>query len=713
MSSLVTNEGTSPPLENRSPKRWIIGDPLPSEHLEGQLLSKRLALPIFASDALSSVAYAPQELMMILTIGGLAMLSFTPWVAAVVVLLMLVVVASYRQLIKAYPSGGGDYEVASKNIGEKAGLVVASALLVDYVMTVVVSIASGVDNIISAFPQLAPIRVEMAVVFVIILAAANLRGIRESSTAFAIPTYLFIASAGLLVVVGLTRVAMGDAPVAESSAYGVHATSLSQAAFILLLLRSFASGCSALTGVEAIANGVPAFRRPKIKNAQKTLVLMGGIAVTLFIGLTTLALVSGVHYAENPCDLIGWTDCATSPQRSLIAQIGAATFGNNTILFFVLQAATAAVLLLAANTAFNGFPLLGSVLAKDSYAPKSLSTRGDRLIYSNGVLLLALAACLILIVFQANLTVLIQLYIIGVFVSFTLGQTGMVRHWLTLLKTNPPNRGSIIRSLSINGFGAALTFVVLIIVTITKFTHGAWLVFLMMPILFVLMLGVNRYYRDVAKEIEVDPITTFGAQGDHAIVLVGKMQKPTLKALDYAIAARHVSLEAVHVSIDEEETKQLKRDWATQNIQVPLRIVESPYRDISWPLIKHVKEHRAAHGAEVVTIYTPIYIVGHWWETLLHNHKARRIRQKLMLVHGVTIALVPWLLDSSELIYGRRSRPVPGQDRRGEPVRPRPIPRKPLGPAATTKPGEQRPTAVVGGPPPQSRPSAARRRKRK
>ncbi|MCU1409197.1 MAG: DNA-binding protein [Microbacteriaceae bacterium] len=714
VSSLVTTEGTPPIPESRSPKRWIIGDPLPSEHLEGQLLSKRLALPIFASDALSSVAYAPQELLMILTLGGLAFLAFAPWIAAAVVVLLLAVVASYRQLIKAYPSGGGDYEVASKNLGEKAGLVVASALLVDYVMTVVVSVASGVDNIISAFPLLASFRVEIAVLFVILLAAANLRGVRESSTAFAVPTYLFIGSALLLVVVGLVRVAFGDAPVAESAGFDVAAPNLAQTAFILLLFRSFASGCSALTGVEAIANGVPAFQRPKVKNAQATLVLMGGIAIVLFIGLTVLALVSKVHYVENPCDLIGWADCATSPQRSLIAQVAAATFGNNSILFFILQTATAAVLLLAANTAFNGFPLLGSVLAKDSYAPKSLNTRGDRLIYSNGVLLLALAACVILVIYRANLTVLIQLYIIGVFVSFTLGQTGMVRHWISLLKTNPPNRGSIIRSLSINGFGALLTFVVLIVVTITKFTHGAWLVFVLMPVLFTLMLGVNRYYRDVAKEVEVDPVTTFGSQGDHAIVLVGKMQKPVLKALDYAIAARHDSIEAIHVSIDDAETKQLKRDWVRQNIQVPLRIVQSPYRDISWPLINYVKMHRAEHGAEVITVYTPIYIVGHWWEALLHNHKARRIRQKLMMVHGVTIALVPWLLDSSELIYGRRSRPIPGQERRGEPVRPRPVPRKPLTPAAVAAQAAAAKAApVVGATPPVSRPSAARRRKRK
>ncbi|TFB67156.1 APC family permease [Cryobacterium sp. Hz7] len=707
----MTPEGTPQAPETRSPKRWIIGDPLSTEKLDGQLLPKHLALPIFASDPLSSVAYAPQELLMILTLGGLAFLSFAPWVAACVVLLLVVVVASYRQLIKAYPSGGGDYEVAHKNLGEKAGLVVASALLVDYVMTVVVSVASGVDNIISALPGLAPFRVEFAVFFVILLAAVNLRGVHESSKAFAIPTYLFIASVLLMVVVGLARVALGDTPMAESANYDVEAQSLAQSAFILLLLRSFASGCSALTGVEAIANGVPAFKHPKVKNAQRTLVLMGGIAITLFIGLTALALFSKVHYAENPCDLIGWEECATSPQRSLIAQIAAATFGNNSIMFFVLQAATAAVLLLAANTAFNGFPLLGSVLAKDSYAPKSLSTRGDRLIYSNGVLLLALFACIILVIYQANLTVLIQLYIIGVFVSFTLGQTGMVRHWLTLLKTNPPNRASIIASLSINGFGALLTGVVLIVVTITKFTHGAWLVFVLMPVLFTLMLGVNRYYRDVAKEIEVDADTIFGSSGDHAIVLVGKMQKPVLKALDYAIAARHESIEAVHISVDVDETKALKRAWVQQNIQVPLRIVQSPYRDISWPLISYIKDRREDHGSEVVTVYTPIYIVGHWWEGLLHNHKARRLRQKLMLVHGVTIALVPWLLDSSELIYGRRSRPVPGQDRRGEPVRPRPIPRRPLAPA--TKDISIRPTPVVGTVPPNSRPSAARRRKRK
>ncbi len=680
----------------RSPKRWLIGEPLASEKLEGQLLPKHLALPIFSSDALSSVAYAPQELLLILIMGGLAFFTFAPWIAAAVILLMLTVVVSYRLIIKAYPSGGGDYEVASKNLGEKAGLVVASALLVDYIMTVAVSVASGVDNIISAVPMFAPFRVEIAVGFIVLLAAVNLRGVSESSKAFAIPTYLFIASIAVMVIAALVRTFLGDAPVAESAGFDVKGEQLGQAALVLLLLRAFASGCSALTGVEAISNGVQAFRRPKIQNAQKTLVAMGTIAIVLFAGLITVALITGVHYAERACDLVGFQDCENVPQRSLIAQIASSVFGNNSLPFFIIQGATAAVLLLAANTAFNGFPLLGSVLATDKYAPKSLSTRGDRLIFSNGVIALAVAAAVILVIFRANVTQLIQLYIIGVFVSFTLGQTGMIRHWTRLLRegSGTEKRGVIKLYRGINTFGALMTFTVLIIVTITKFTHGAYIVFIIMPIIFTLMLGVNRYYRDVDKEIEADPTTRFGAKGDHAIVLVGRMQKPVLKALDYAIAARHNSIEAVHVSIDDAATDRLEKDWVDQNIQVPLNVLESPYRDISAPLAKYIKHRREKHGSEVVTVYTPQYIVGHWWENLLHNHKARRIRQKLALVHGVVIALVPWLLDSSTLIYGRRSRALPGDARRGEPRRP--VARKPMPPAKVTEKVKSKVTSKAG-----------------
>ena len=666
----MTNEG-------RSPKRWLIGNPLPSEKLEGQLLPKHLALPIFASDPLSSVAYAPQELLLILTLGGLSFLTFAPWIAACVVLLLIVVVASYRQLIKAYPSGGGDYEVAHKNLGEKAGLVVASALLVDYILTVAVSVASGVDNIISAFPILNPARVEIAIFFIVVLAAVNLRGVAESSRAFALPTYLFISSVAVMVVTGLVRVAIGDIPIAESANYFVEHDEIVGFGVLLLLLRAFASGCSALTGVEAIANGVPAFKQPKVKNAQITLTLMGGIAIVLFIGVTAMALITKVQYAEDPNHIEGWVE--GTPQRSVMAQVAAAVFGGDTtIMFFVVQGTTAAVLLLAANTAFNGFPLLGSVLARDSYAPKSLSTRGDRLVYSNGVIALAAVASLILIAYQANLTQLIQLYIIGVFVSFTLGQTGMVVHWTRMLREGCADPGQVHRSRAINTIGAFFTFTVLVIVTVTKFTHGAWLVFAIMPILFYVMMRINRYYRHVEQEVRVDETTLFGAQGDHAIVLVGRMQKPILKAVDYAIAARHDSLEAVHVNIDDAASARLVEAWDAAKIEVPLRVIPSPYRDVSMPLIRYIKEHRLEHGSEVITVYTPQFIVGHWWERSLHNHKARRIRQKLLLCPGVTVALVPWLLDSTQALFERPQRPLPGQARRGEPVRP--VMRKPLSP---------------------------------
>lgn len=665
----------TPPLA----KRILIGEPLTSQQVDDQLLPKRMALPIFASDALSSVAYAPQELVMILLIGGLTFLSFTPLVAVAVVVLLIVVVLSYRQLIKAYPSGGGDYEVASKNLGEIPGVIVAAALLVDYVLTVAVSVASGVDNIISAVPGLDPFRVELAVGFVILIIVVNLRGVREASLVFAIPTYVFIGSVGLMIVTGLIRTFLGDAPVASSHDFSVQAESLGQAAVILLILRAFSSGCSALTGVEAVSNGVPAFRAPKIRNAQSTLVLMGSIAACLFAGLTALALITGVHYAENPCDLVGF-DC-TTPQPSLMAQIAAATFGGGSIPFFIIQAATACVLLLAANTAFNGFPLLGAVLARDGYAPKSLNTRGDRLVFSNGMILLGIGAIVVLLVFQAKLTTLIQLYIIGVFVSFSLGQIGMVRHWRRVLRgpvesapgsgidgASASDRRSAKVGLIINSTGAVMTVLVLVIVTITKFTHGAYLVFFAIPILAFLMLGVKRYYRDVEHEIAIDDTTKFGATGDLAIVLVNHLQKPVVKAIDYAIAAKHDKTLAVHIAVSAEAAAQVQKDWADHLVPIPLVIVESPYRSFAQPVTQFIKQYREKHGSSVVTVYLPQYIVGHWWESFLHNRRARRLANQLMLVHGVSITLVPWLLDSSELIYGRRSRPLPGQERAGRPV---------------------------------------------
>ncbi len=663
----MTTDRSVPAEEPPIAKRILLGGPLTSENLDDQLLPKRMALPIFASDALSSVAYAPQELMMILLIGGTAFLAFSPWLASAVVVLLIIVVLAYRQLIKAYPSGGGDYEVARTNLGEKAGAVVASALLVDYILTVAVSVASGVDNIISALPTLNPWRVELAVGFVILIVIVNLRGVREASQAFAAPTYLFIGSVGIMIITGLVRWALGDPPVAESAQYAVQAEDLSQVAVILLILRAFSSGCSALTGVEAVANGVPAFRKPKVRNAQATLVLMGSIAIMLFAGLTTLALVTGVHYAENPCSLIGF-DCTGAPQPSLMAQVASATFGADSIPFYFIQAITACVLLLAANTAFNGFPLLGSVLARDGLAPKSLNTRGDRLVFSNGMIVLGAAAIVVLIAFQAQLTTLIQLYIIGVFVSFSVGQIGMVRHWrreLRILGPTHPDRASAQIGLFINSLGAVSTVLVLVVVTVTKFTHGAWAVFIAIPILSVLMIGVNRYYRDVEHEIEMDDTVHYGSSGDVALILVNRLQKPVAKAVDYALAANHDKTVAIHVAVTKQEAAIVKADWDDHDMPIPLLIIDSPYRTYAGPLVDFIRTYREKNGSAVVTVYLPQYIVGHWWETLLHNRRARRIAQQLMLVHGVSITLVPWLLDSSELIYGRRSRPMPGDDRAG------------------------------------------------
>ena len=665
----------TPIAETPIAKRILLGDPLASGDADEHLLPKRLALPIFASDALSSVAYAPQEMLAILLTGGLAFLAFAPWIAAIVVMVLVVVVTSYRQLIKADPSGGGDYEVARTNLGEVPGVVVASALLVDYVLTVAVSVASGVDNIISALPFLNSLRVELAVAFVILIVLVNLRGVREASKAFAIPTYVFVGSVAVMIIAGLIRAALGDAPVASSAQYGVQGEELTQAAVVLLLLRAFSTGSSALTGVEAVSNGVQAFRRPKIRNAQTTLALMGGIAIVLFVGLTALALISGVHYAEDPCHLIGF-DCRNSPQPSLMAQVASATFGAGSIPFFVIQAATACVLLLAANTAFNGFPLLGSVLARDGYAPKALNTRGDRLVYSNGMIILGIVAIGVLLIYRASLNSLINLYIIGVFVSFSLGQIGMIRHWIRRLheiralsregrRKARPEALSYRKGLVINSIGATLTVAVLVIVTITKFTHGAYLVFIAIPILATLMMGVYRYYRDVEHEIRMDDSTHFGASGDLALILVNRLQKPVVKAIDYALAAKHNKTLAIHIGVSKEEAASLQAEWAEHNIPVPLVLIESPYRSYANPVVGFIKKYRESHGSSIVTVYLPQYIVGHWWESLLHNRRARRIAQQLMLVHGVSITLVPWLLDSSELIYGRRSRPLPGQERAG------------------------------------------------
>jgi amino acid transporter len=624
---------------------------------------------------LSSVAYATQEILIVLTLAGTAVLYLAPWLAVAVVLLLITVVLSYRQVVHAYPSGGGDYEVAMKNHGQFAALVVASALLVDYVLTVAVSVSAGTDNIISAFPGLDEHRVAIAVGLVALLAGANLRGLRESGKTFAVPTYLFVSALTVMIVTGLVRWFLtDDGLVSETAGYTVvpepEYAQLGGLALVFFALRAFASGCTALTGVEAIANGVPAFKVPKSRNAATTLALMGGIAAMLFAGVTALALLSGVKYVEHPCDLQGFANCETEPQRTVIAQIAAAVFGGDgSVGFFVIQGATALVLILAANTAFNGFPLLGSVLAQDRFMPRQLHTRGDKLVYSNGILLLAGFAALLIVAFHADVTRLIQLYILGVFTSFSIGQWGMVRHWNRELRaeTDPGARRRIRRSQTINTIGGSLTSVVLVIIVITKFTRGAWLVLLVMPVLFLLMRAINRHYSRVSEQLVPDTDARTLPSRVHAIVLVSKVHKPTLRALAFARATRPDALTALTVNVDDAELRGLQADWERYDIPVPLTVLESPYREITRPVVDYVKAIRRNGPRELVVVFVPQYVVGHWWENLLHNQSALRLRARLQFQPGVMITTVPWQLESSvgRDEDGRRARPAPGDLRRG------------------------------------------------
>ncbi|MFI5670691.1 APC family permease [Streptomyces sp. NPDC051704] len=630
-------------------KRVLVGEPLDTARLGETLLPKRLALPIFCSDPLSSVAYATEEILLILALGGVALLHLTWYAAAAIVFLMIVVVASYRQTCYAYPGGGGAYIVSSENLGQTAALTAASALLVDYVMTVAVSVVSGVDAITSAIPSLSDHEVGLSVGFVALLVLMNLRGVRESGRVFAIPTYGFVLVIYVMFAVAAVRLATGDTIRAESADLPITAeATFTGLGLVLLAMRAFASGCTALTGVEAISNGVPAFRKPKSRNAANTLAAMGVLSVTMFLGITVLAMVYEVHVAADPTEL-GLPP--GTPMSTALAQIGRATFGSWHFLFYLLQAVTAGVLILAANTAFNGFPMLASILARDRYAPRQLFNRGDRLVYSNGIVLLALAAVALIVAFDAQLTRLIQLYIIGVFVSFTLSQAGMVRHWrreLASPATPKAERIHIHRRLAINAVGATLTAVVLVIVLLTKFTHGAWLVVIAMPLLFFGMKGVRRHYDRVSAQVTVAPgVRPRKPSRHHVLVLVANVHAPTLKALGYAQALRPDTLTAVTVAADEAEARRLREAWAEHDPGVPLKILHSPYREVVGPVLAHVQELAAAEGTDMLSVVIPEYVVGHWWEQPLHNQNAFRLKARLLFMPGVAVIDVPYLLESA------------------------------------------------------------------
>ncbi|KAB1914613.1 APC family permease [Micromonospora sp. AMSO31t] len=630
-------------------KRLLLGRPFRSDRLQHTLLPKRIALPVFASDALSSVAYAPDEILLTLSIAGASAFIFSPWIALAVVVVMLTVVASYRQNVHAYPSGGGDYEVATVNLGPRAGLAVASALLVDYVLTVAVSVSSGVANLGSVVPFVATHKVLIAVSAVVLLTAMNLRGLRESGTAFAIPTYGFVIVIGGMLLTGLVRIfILGHDLRAPSAGLEIHAEhSVTGFALIFLLLRTFSSGCAALTGVEAISNGVPAFKTPKSKNAATTLLLLGTIAVSMLVGIIWLAKLTGLQFVEDPAQIVSGPDGYV--QKTVTAQLGETVFGNGSVLLYVVAGMTALILFLAANTAFNGFPVLGSILAQDRYLPRQLHTRGDRLAFSNGIVFLAVAAVVLIIGFQAEVTRLIQLYIVGVFVSFTLSQLGMIRHWNRHLRTerDPEARSRMIRSRAINAFGMAMTGVVLVIVLLTKFLLGAWIAIAAMAMIYLVMLAIRRHYDRIAAELEPTEQRAVLPARNHAIVLVSKLHQPTLRAIAYARATRPDTLTAVTVNVDEKDTRDLQADWERRELPVPLTVVDSPYREITRPILNFVASVRRESPRDVVTVFIPEYVVGRWWENLLHNQSALRLKGRLLFEPGVMVTSVPWQLAST------------------------------------------------------------------
>ncbi|HET7725456.1 MAG TPA: APC family permease [Propionibacteriaceae bacterium] len=631
-------------LTFRTPKRLLVGNPMRSNQMAETLLPKSLALPVYCSDPISSNAYATQEILLVLALGGAAMIVATPWVALVVVALLGLVALSYRQTCYAYPDGGGAYAVSKANLGRNASLIAAAALLVDYVMTVAVSVAAGVENLTSAFPALLPYTVWICALTIVALMVMNLRGVRESGTLFAIPTYGFMLSVFVMLTVGFFRVVTGHTPMAESATLGFTQNSPVGAALVILLLRAFASGCTSLTGVEAVSNGVPTFRKPKSRNAAITLMTMAGLSITMMGGISVLSTISGVHIAEDLSNLTGVP--AGYQQRTVLAQLSAAVFGNNTVGFFAVQLSTTLILALAANTAFNGFPILASILAEDRFLPKQLTRRGDRLVFSNGIIMLSAIAVGLIVAFNGSVTRLIQLYILGVFVSFTLSQSGMVVYW----RRQAAERGWSLRHLGsalINGIGALATALVLVIVLITKFTHGAYLVVIAMPVLFFLMLRVRAHYAKVSRQLAPKAAGMILPSRMHAVVLISQVNEPALKALAFAKAIRPSTITALHVDVNRRRTEKLMREWSSREISVPLRIIACDYRDLISPVISYL-ERIEIGPRDVVQVFVPEYVTGHWWEAILHNQSALRLKSRLLYMPGVMVTSVPYQLRSAE-----------------------------------------------------------------
>ncbi|MGA8039040.1 MAG: APC family permease [Acidimicrobiia bacterium] len=609
-------------------KRRLFGRPFASHEAEHQLLPKRLALPVFASDPLSSVAYATEEAMLVLSLAGAAAFSLLTPISLAIATLLLIVIISYRQTIKAYPDGGGAFIVANDNLGIRTGTVAAAALLIDYVLTVAVSVAAGVAAITSAVPGLLAHRVLIALGFVALLTVANLRGVKEASTLFAIPTYLFVATVGTMLVMGFAECLDGECPTAISS--GADLEPQVAAVGLFLILRAFASGSTALTGVEAIANGVQAFREPKARNAATTLGVMGVISISMFLGISTLARLFDVRISEGTIDRYG----------TVISQIGRATF-NGGVGFYALQVFTAAILVLAANTAYQDFPRLSAILARHKLTPRQFLNRGDRLVFSNGVIALALLASALLVVFGAEVSRLIQLYVVGVFTAFTLSQTGMVKHWLRTRESGWR------RSVVINTVGAVTTGVVLLVVASVKFVHGAWIVILLIPILVALMLSIRRHYLGVASQLRQMP-TEAEPKPTRLILLVAHHDEATERALRYANLLDVESLTCIHA--EEPDSDDLLYTWDEAHPKQPLEVLPGESDSISRRVIERVREERDAHPGVLVTVILADRVRTRSLLAPFSHRHSLAIKSRLLFEPGVVVT------DLNVLRRSRRSK---------------------------------------------------------
>jgi amino acid transporter len=527
-------------------------------------------------------------------------------------------------------------------------------------MTVAVSVSAAKDNLISVFPIVGNHGMFVAFALIILITVMNLRGLRDSGFLFAIPAYFFMASIAFVTVWAIVKISQGNVLKAESADWTItEQGSIAGIALVFLFARAFSSGCSALTGVEAISNGVPAFRKPKSENAAKTLTLLGIISVSLFMAITLLALKTGVKVTDKNENLIGLPEGAQ--QKTVIVQISDATFGNFSLGTLIVAVATALILIAAANTAFNGFPVLTSILSQDRFLPRQLHNRGDRLAFSNGILFLGFASAISVYIFDASVTRLIQLYILAVFTSVSFGQLGMIIHWTRNIKltTDAAARSKMVVSRTINAIGFIFTFSVLFIVLITKFTTGAWLVVLIIPILITLMGSIYSHYKKVSEELKLDSEDSQTLPSRiHGIVLVSKMHKPTLRAIYYARATRPSTLEAVTVLVDNQDTEDLKADWERLEIPIPLKVLDSPFREVTRPILDYVKNIKRESPRDVISIFVPQYVVGHWWEQLLHNQSALRLKSRLLFTPGVMVVSVPWQLISSENVKEKKPRPV-------------------------------------------------------